>query len=330
VTVDVAAIPKVELHCHLDGILDPEILVEMHAAGLAHGIPVEELRASTPARSYEQFMRWAQTHDGRIEGDIDNFRIVIARHIERLRAQRVVYTEISIGSSEIPADPGEMIDKLQAFRAFVDEQEHGETQVELLVTLNRKKPPAFVDAVAGRAIALHRAGLIAGVALAGIEEGNPVRPFARTFARLRDEGIGTEIHAGEWSGAESVVDALDHGRPQRIGHAVTTFGDRALLERIGNDGVHVELCPTSNLCTGAVGEMRDHPLGRVRDAGLSFGINSDDPGTFECDVSGEYALAAAEFGFSPADLELASRMALKARFQPALRGWAAGFAAEGA
>ena len=328
--VDVAAIPKVELHCHLDGILDPEILVGMHVAGLAHGISVEELRAATPVRSYEQFTRWALLHDARIEGDIDNFRIVIARHIERLRAQRVVYAEISIGSSEIPADPGEMIDKLQAFRAFVDEQERGETQLELLVTLNRKKPAAFVDAIAERAIALHRAGLIAGVALAGIEEGNPVRPFARTFARLRDEGIGTEIHAGEWSGAESVRDALEHGRPQRIGHAVTAFGDPALLERMAKDDVHVELCPTSNVCTGAVGEIRDHPLGRVRGAGLSFSVNSDDPGTFGCDVAGEYTLAAEEFGFSASDLTGASRMALDARFQPKLRGWAAGFAAEGA
>jgi adenosine deaminase len=321
-----AALPKVELHCHLDGILDPEILAEMQLAGVGVGLSVEELRSRTPAQSYDEFMRWAQGHD-RIEGDIDNFRIVVARHIERLRAQRVVYTEIAIGSSEIPVDHSEMIDKLAAFRAFIDEQECGETQVELLVALNRKKPPTLVDAIVGRALVLHREGLVAGFALAGIEQGNPVRPLMRTFARLHDEGVGVEIHAREWAGADAVRDALDYGRPHRIGHGVAAFGDVALLHDVVERGIHVELCPTSNVCTGAVESLAAHPLRQARNSGVSFSINSDDPGSFACDLAGEYALAAREFGYSEKDLIEVSRSALRARFQPRLRGWAAEFAA---
>jgi adenosine deaminase len=325
--VEIAGIPKVELHCHLDGILDAEILAEMHDAGIARDVSLDELRDATPVRSYDEFIHWGRMHDMRIEGDIDNFRIGSARHIARLRAQRVVYAEMMIGSSEIPGDGGMMIDKLQAFRAFVDACEEGETQVEFLVTLNRKKPPAFIDEVATRAMALHRAGLIVGVAVAGIEQGNPVEPFARTLARLRDAGLGIEIHAGEWMGGGSIVDALDHGRPHRIGHAVAAFAEPSLLERVRDGNVHVELCPTSNVCTGAVPSMRQHPLAAARAAGIGFSINSDDPGPFGCDVAGEYRLAATEFGYSRDDLLSVSHAALAARFQPKLRGWAAEFAA---
>jgi adenosine deaminase len=126
--------------------------------------------------------------------------------------------------------------------------------------------------------------------------------------------MGIEIHAGEWCGPESVWDALEHGYPDRIGHGVSAFQDPRLLETIGERGIHIEMCPTSNLKTGSIAAIADHPIARARDLGLSIGVNTDDPGAFGCSMESEYALLAEVFGFGPADFAYLYSCALAARF----------------
>ena len=165
----------------------------------------------------------------------------------------------------------------------------------------------------------HEAGLIVGVALAGPERGYPVKPFHSTFARFHRAGLRIEIHAGEWCGPESVWDALEHGYPDRIGHGVSIFQDPRLLDVIQERNIHLEMCPTSNLVTGSVACIAEHPIGRARDLGLGFSINTDDPGPFGCSMESEYALLSEEFGFTDGDFDRVYRNALEARFQPELR-----------
>jgi adenosine deaminase len=311
-------IPKVELHCHLDGIFDPPMLRDAQKRGVRLPISPEALEAAYPVRGYEEFVRWFRTVEP-FEGDLERFKPFLAIHLERLRAQHVVYTEIMIASSEIPRDRGELIGRVSEFREWVNRQEDRAIQVEFLAAIGRNRTPERVAELADRILMLHDAGLIAGVALAGLEQGYPVRPFRNTFARFREAGLSIEIHAGEWCGPESVWDALAHGFPDRLGHAVAVFQDSRLVERCRKERIHLEFCPTSNLKTGSIRRIEDHPVRVARELGLHFGINTDDPGAFECSMASEYQLLETVFGFGPDDLRKITADALAARFQPRLR-----------
>lgn len=312
-------LPKVELHCHLDGIVDPPMLRALRAQGHALPLSAEELEAVYPVQSFDDFMRWFAVAEA-LEGDLERFKPVLALHIERLKAQRVVYTEIMIGGSEIPLDPAEALETLGAFRQWVNAQEGGAIQVEFLRAVGRTVPPERLEAIADGLVPLYEAGLIAGLAVAGPEVGYPIKPFQRTLARLRETGMGIEIHAGEWCGPESVWDALEHGCPHRLGHGLALFDDPRLLATVQEQQIHVEMCPTSNVRFGSIcRRIEAHPIGRARDLGLNFGVNTDDPGAAQCSMESEYALLAEVFGFNDQDFARAYANSLAARFQPALR-----------
>ena len=311
-------VQKVELHCHQDGIADPAMLRVMQAQGLELPITPDALEALYPVVDYESFWRYMDAFKP-YEGNLDAFRPILAIHLERLKAQRVVYTEISIGTSELRRDPAELIEKFQEFRDWLTPIEDGKLQVELLVGISRDREPEYVEGIAEVLAPLRRAGLIVGVVLAGPEAGNPIQPLSRAMQRFREAGLGIEIHAGEWAGPESVWDALEHGAPHRIGHGVAAFEDPRLLERIQREGVHIEMCPTSNIRTGSVRRIEEHPVRLARELGLSFSINTDDPGAFQCSMDGEFKLLEELFGFQDEDFEKIERDALAARFQQALR-----------
>jgi adenosine deaminase len=309
--------PKVELHCHLDGILDPAMARAILQEDPSYPVDPETLARLYPVDCFARFEQYFTL--AAAEGSLDNFRPVLVRYLERLKAERVVYLEVMIGGSEIPLDPGAAVEKVGAFRQWLNEQEAGAIQVEFLACFARMQDAEKIAARSGRYIALREAGLLAGVAVAGPEAGYPVRPHARTLARLRDAGLGIEIHAGEWAGPESVWEAIESGCPDRIGHGVHLFADPALVERIQERGIHLEFCLTSNLKTGSIARLEDHPVRRARDLGLSFSINSDDPGAFDCTPGSESRLLAERFGFTEEDFAAIYRNSLAARFQPALR-----------
>lgn len=310
---------KVELHCHLDGIPHPDMLRRLEHDGVRLAMSGDALTEFYPVRNFDDFVRWFQGIKP-LEGDLDTFRPLLALHIERLKAENVIYAEIMIAGSEIPHDKAELVGRMRAFREWVTEKENDEIQVEFLVAFGRNRTLERVNEIADRILMLYEVGLVVGVVLAGPEKGYPVRPLHRTFARFREAGLGIEIHAGEWCGPESVWDALEYGFPNRIGHGIAIFEDSTLLRRFQEDRMHIEMCPTSNLKTGGVRSIEDHPIQRARELGLSFSINTDDPGAFECTMSSEYKLLADVFGFTAADFGRVLANSLAARFQPVLRG----------
>jgi adenosine deaminase len=114
-----------------------------------------------------------------------------------------------------------------------------------------------------------------------------------------------------------VWEALEHASPDRIGHGLAVFRDERLAELCRERQIHIEMCPTSNLRTGAIARLEEHPLRRAFDAGFNVSLGSDDPGAFECTLESEYALAADVFGFSLAELERLTANALRSRFRAA-------------
>ena len=212
-----------------------------------------------------------------------------------------------------------MISRMHSFRQWLSAREEGQIQVELLVAIGRNRSADAVEEIADRLLLLYEAGLIVGMALSGPEKGHPVQRFQRTFERFREAGLGVEIHAGEWCGPESVWDALTYGFPQRLGHGVTAFRDPELLQHLAEQAIHLEFCPTSNLCTQSVLSLEEHPLAQARTWEGSFSVSTDDPGVFGCTLESEYNLLVERFGFDEEALLQLSRDALRARFQKHVR-----------
>jgi adenosine deaminase len=314
--MDVRALRKAELHCHIDGLLDPAMIEQLAAGGESLGVDAGELDAVYPIRSVDDWlMKYAPLAD-RASRPLDRWLPrFLELHVARLRAQNVVYAEIFVsGLLSARADLGELVEFFSKLRARAIAAAGPALEVELVICIGRG-PAARLASQAPRIAALRRAGLIVGVALAGAEETFAVRPLERFFDEFRDLGLGIEIHAGEFAGTDSVRDALRYGRPDRLGHAIAAFSDQALLAEIAERGVHIELCPSSNLALGSVRAIEQHPIARARAAGLSFSINTDDPGLFACSLTSEMELVARTFGFGERDFETIFDNTMRAAFR---------------
>lgn len=316
--MDISQLPKVELHCHLDGILSPQMARAIHEENPVFPLTGDELEQAYPITGIENFFNW-WSFIGPIDNQLTYYYPIIDHHIRKLKQQNVRYTEIMVGSGDYAHDPVQAIDEITAFREWVNRLEQEIIQVEFIAVFGRNKPPDALEMIAKKVFALYEANLICGVALAGPEPGNPVQPFQHIFRQYHEAGMSIEIHGGEWSGPESIWDALKHGYADRIGHGVTAFQDPALIDYILEHQIHIEMCPTSNLQTGGITRIEDHPIRRALDLGMNIGVNTDDPGIFLCSMESEYELLARQFGFTEADFHRIYRNAFNARFQEVLR-----------
>ena len=309
--------PKVELHCHLDGIIDPEMVRNIQEKDPNFPIREADFEGLYPVQDFDEFIRWWRVVES-VAGRLEVHYSILEQYIERLKQDRVVYAEVMISGSEVAEDSVEAVERVGAFRAAAQGRAGEDLQIEFLVAFGRGKSPAKVEEIARRIFALYEAGLVVGVALAGLESGNPVKPYQKTFEQFHEAGLGIEIHAGEWCGPESGWDALEYGFPDRIGHGVRLFQDEKLIETIAERGIHIEMCPTSNLKTGSIERIEDHPISVARDLGLHFSVNTDDPGPFECSMGSECQLLADVFGFGKSDFRAIYEHSLAARFQKML------------
>jgi adenosine deaminase len=158
-------------------------------------------------------------------------------------------------------------------------------------------------------------GLV-GIGLGGYEVGFPAAPYAEHFARARALGLHSVPHAGETEGADSVRQAVDDLGAERIGHGVRILEDRELTARVAAAGIICEVCPTSNFLLGVVDELDDHPLPRMLESGLDVCINTDDPGWFDTDLMTELEIAS-ELGVDRDTHLRMQRGALAASYAPA-------------
>ncbi len=140
---------------------------------------------------------------------------------------------------------------------------------------------------------------IVGFGLGGDESSYPASAFAGAYLRARSLGLRTSVHAGEWAGAESVADALDALRPDRIDHGIAAAGDPRLMARLADEGTVLCVAPSSNRATGAVEDLALHPLRRMLSAGVRVALAADDPVLFGTTTRREYDVARDALGLSP-------------------------------
>ena len=121
-------------------------------------------------------------------------------------------------------------------------------------------------------------------------------------------------HAGEWAGPQSVWETLEQLQPDRIGHGVRAIEDPRLVEHLANRGIPLEVCPTSNVATGAIATPIVHPFPKLRDSGVIVTLNSDDPGMFGSWVTDQYELARDTWGLSDEELADLAHTAVRTSF----------------
>jgi aminodeoxyfutalosine deaminase len=284
-------LPKAELHLHLEGSIEPETLHELDGTAT-----VEEFRALYQYADFDAFLKTFGAIGKRLRTPED-YALITTRLLERLERQNVRYAEIIIAA-------GVVLWKGQEFGPIFDAvreaARHSKVEVQWILDAVRQFGAEPVRSVAQLAADRVGQGVVA-FGIGGSEERGPAEWFGDAFAFAKSAGLRLTAHAGESMGPESIWAALGLGA-ERIGHGIAAVRDPDLMRHLRESDIPLEICITSNLVTGVVSRLEDHPIRRLYDAGVPITLNTDDPAMFRCTLSGEYRLAAQHFGFSEAEL----------------------------
>ncbi len=299
-------LPKVELHVHLEGSIQPATLLEL-ARRNAVTLPADDVAGLQRWYQFTDFNHFIKTYLTISScictpEDIE----LIARDFMRGQAeQNIVYSEITFTPYThfstnrcIPFD--EQLDALTRARAWAARELN--INCGWVFDLARNvRPIEHSQTVAEWAVQGMPHGVV-GFGLGGIEAGNPPEWFAEAFAYARAHGLAAVPHAGEIAGAESVRGAIEVLGAHRIGHGVRCLEDPALVEYLRVHQIPLEVCPTSNVCLGVAASFAEHPLPRLLAEGLYVTLNSDDPPMFNTTLTNEYVKAAAAFAWGEEEL----------------------------
>jgi len=231
-----------------------------------------------------------------------------------LAADGVVYAEVYVSpeiSSRFGLDPAACL--AQVDRGFRDAQTEGGSRCRILLDAVRQWGPDSAE----RVLDLQTKGgfsSVVGFGLGGDEQSVPAAAFAGVYARARALGLRTSVHAGEWSGADSVREALDALRPDRLDHGIAAADDPRLLARLAEESTALLVAPSGNVATGAVASLEEHPLPRLLDAGVRVALAADDPLLFATTSSAEHRLVRATFGFGERTMRQLAENAWRAAF----------------
>jgi adenosine deaminase len=303
----IAGLPKAELHLHIEGSLEPELMFALAERNNV-AIPfasVEDVRAAYAFSNLQDFLDiyYAGADVLRTEAD---FRDLAVAYFDRAAADGVVHAEIMFDPQTHTARGipfGTVIEGLLAGMADA-EARHGMT-TKLIMSFLRHLDED--DAFATLAAAEPWLDRIDAVGLDSSEMGHPPSKFARVFAAARAAGLKLVAHAGEEGPPEYVYEALDLLGVDRLDHGNRSLEDPVLTARLARTGMTLTVCPLSNLKLCVVNDMADHPIDRMLREGLRATINSDDPAYFGGYIADNYRAAAASRNLDRDDLALLAR-----------------------
>jgi aminodeoxyfutalosine deaminase len=287
--------PKIELHVHLEGTVRSDTLRAI-AERNDYALP-DDLESLYRFRDFAHFIEvWILTTNAlRTEAD---FRQVVVDYAEEAATHGAVYLEGIFSPAERVAR-GVGWDEI--FSGYCDGAEearerHG-VEVRLTPDIYRGATAEQAEQVVRYSAKYRDRGIVA-VGLGGLEAEFPPEPYAPAFALARSLGLASVPHAGEAAGASSVRGALEGLGADRIRHGVRAVEDAGLVAELADRGTVLDVCPLSNLRTGVVRSLEEHPLPRLVAAGVPCSISTDDPAMFDTDLTRDYE-AAATLGVSP-------------------------------
>jgi len=303
----ITAMPKVELHMHLDGSLSPETIQKLASDQQYEPLmnkSIEEIAdlavVSTSRRTLAEVLEVFRTVYPLLHSE-EALEEISYEYMKSAHRQKVIYAEVRFApalqaTAEFPM--GEVVESV------VKGLKRGEhdfgIQWGIIICLLRHMTIEQNEEMLEAALKYKEHGVV-GIDLAGDETLFPLTRFRGRFARARLEGLFTTVHAGEASGSRDLETALEIG-VDRVGHATLVREDPLLFQEFVERRIPIEVNLTSNLRTGAVSSYSEHPAREWFAAGVPISVSTDDPGVFDIDLPHEYRIMVNQLGFTPDDL----------------------------
>lgn len=311
----IAALPKTELHLHLVGAANTDVvnaLARRHPGTVVPTDP-DALRRLCHVPDFDRFITVFGAVTRLITTPADVVMLV-ERLAADLTAGNVRYAEVTVTPlSHVNAgiDPDALAEALTEGRRLAATR-HG-VELAWIFDISGDDGVAAGHATVDWVLGTQPAGTVA-LGLGGPERGVPRAWFKEPFAKARASGLRSVPHAGETTDAAEVAAAIDVLGADRIGHGIRAATDPGLLERLATENITLEVCPTSNVRTGSVDSLTNHPLPELRAAGVPVAISTDDPGIFCTTLNHELEVCADWFGMSGAELADMVRTGVRAAF----------------
>ena len=311
------SLPRTEIHVHLEGSIPLGALWRiMQKYGGDPDVPdPAALRERFRFRDFPHFIRTWVWKTGFLR-EYEDFTLIgesVAREFAR---ENIAYVEAfftPLDHESRGLEPGRLVQALRAGLSRVNEVE-----IRLIADLGRDYGPRRGGRLLEQ-LAEIGTGQILGIGLGGSEQSFPAEPFADVYERARKLGFHTTAHAGEAAGARSVRAAVEVLRAERIGHGTRAVEDPAVLDLLARRKVPVECCPISNVRTGVIARVEEHPLRSFLERGIVASVNTDDPAMFDTSMEEELLALRARLGFSRADLLKVLRNGIDSTWAPEVR-----------
>jgi adenosine deaminase len=307
-------IPKVELHLHIEGALEPELMFELAARnGIA--LELDSMDAVRTAYAFTDLQCFLDIYyrGARVLQTERDFYDLTWSYLRRVHRENVRHAEISF-------DPQTHTERGVSFETVIGGIQRALDDAQGQLGVSSRLIMCFLRHLSARGAmdtlerALPHKDRIAAVGLDSSEVGNPPKKFVDVFDRARDEGFLTVAHAGEEGPPEYIWEALDLLRVRRIDHGVRCLEDPRLVERLRADDVPLTVCPLSNVKLGVFERIEDHNLKTLLNHGLHVTVNSDDPAYFGGYLTDNFLAAHEALGLDEEDVVRLTRNAVHASF----------------
>jgi adenosine deaminase len=298
-------LPKVELHCHLEGTIAPQTVVEL-AAKNGRPLPLERIEDLYRYESLDGFLKvfWLVQEMLVTPEDWERaaYESVVAAAPHGLRYREAFFTparHLAMGQ-----DLGGIVHGIE--RGFQTAEDETGVRCMAICDMDRAFGSKAGAELMERLVELRRAGgaeRVIGVGIDSTELGVDLRDYAEAFELARAAGLRRTAHAGEDVGPENIVTAIEALGAERIDHGLSVLQDPELTGRLAAERTPLDVCPTSNvLIANKVPSLAEHPFRRMREAGLLATLNTDDPAMTDLDLGKEYRLASQAFGWGFEDM----------------------------
>jgi adenosine deaminase len=296
-------IPKVEIHLHLEGAIPlPALWQLVQKYGGDPELP--NMAALTDKFVFKDFPHFIETWiwKNQFIREYEDFTFIAEAVARDLVLQNIRYVEAFFSPGDFARHGLEPQGIVVAIRKGLDRVP--EVRVDLIADLIRDSGPNLEKAINTlHAINEVRSQGVIGIGLGGSEQNFPAQLFKPVFAEARQLWLHTTAHAGEAAGAESVWAALESLRVERIGHGIRAIEDSELVNTLAVIHMPLEVCPLSNVCTGVVSSISEHPIRKLYDRGVVVTINTDDPKMFGNSLALEYATLVSELNFTRTEIK---------------------------